>query len=146
MWPYRDWVIKRLIGTCRSTNLPLNNWPAICCPHATLDQKIASGFQRCNVTTNEGGSIPAEVEAMYASDRADTTGTVWMGLTIGCATCHDHKFDPIAQKEMYAMTAFFRNTTQYPLMAMSLILHPLMTVPPDADRQKWDELQTLRTI
>jgi hypothetical protein len=82
---------------------------------------------------------------MYARDRADTTGTVWMGLTIGCATCHDHKFDPIAQKEMYAMTAFFRNTTQYALDGNVPDTPPIVTVPSDADRAKWDELQTLRT-
>lgn len=145
MWPYRDWVIKAF-----NSNMPFNEFTieqlaGDLLPNATLDQKIASGFQRCNVTTNEGGSIPAEVEAMYARDRADTTGTVWMGLTVGCATCHDHKFDPIAQKEMYSMTAFFRNTTQYPLDGNVPDTPPIVTVPPDADRQKWDELQTLRT-
>ncbi len=114
-------------------------------PNATLDQKIASGFERCNVTTNEGGFIPAEAEAMYAKDRADTTGTVWMGLTVGCATCHDHKFDPISQKDIYSMTSFFRNTTQYPLDGNVPDTPPIVTVPPDADRQKWDELQALRT-
>jgi hypothetical protein len=144
MWPYRDWVIRAFNSNMPFNEFTIDQLAGDLLPHATLDQKIASGFQRCNVTTNEGGSIPAEVEAMYARDRADTTGTVWMGLTIGCATCHDHKFDPIAQKEMYAMTAFFRNTTQYPLDGNVPDTPPIVTVPPAADRQKWDELQTLR--
>ena len=144
MWPYRDWVIKAFNRNMPFDEFTVEQLAGDLLPNATLDQKIASGFQRCNVTTNEGGSIPAEVEAMYARDRADTTGTVWMGLTIGCATCHDHKFDPIAQKEMYAMTAFFRNTTQYALDGNVPDTPPIVTVPPDADRAKWDELQTLR--
>jgi len=145
MWPYRDWVIQAFNSNMPFDKFTIDQLAGDLLPHATLDQKIASGFQRCNVTTNEGGAIPAEVEAMYARDRADTTGTVWMGLTVGCATCHDHKFDPIAQKEMYAMTAFFRNTTQYALDGNVPDTPPIVTVPPAQDRKKWDELEDLRT-
>jgi hypothetical protein len=145
MWPYRDWVINAFNQNMRFDEFTIEQLAGDLLPNATLDQKIASGFQRCNVTTNEGGSVPAEVEAMYARDRADTTATVWLGLTVGCATCHDHKFDPIAQKEMYAMTAFFRNTTQYPLDGNVPDTPPIVTVPPASDRQRWDELEALRT-
>ncbi|HEY3936356.1 MAG TPA: DUF1549 domain-containing protein, partial [Bryobacteraceae bacterium] len=144
MWPYRDWVIKAFNHNMPFDQFTVDQLAGDLLPNATLDQKIASGFERCNVTTNEGGSIPAEVEAMYARDRADTMGTVWLGLTVGCATCHDHKFDPIAQKEMYALTSFFRNTTQYPLDGNVPDTPPIVTVPPDQDRQKWDELQKRR--
>jgi hypothetical protein len=144
MWPYRDWVISAFNRDMPFDEFTIEQLAGDLLPRASLDQKIASGFQRCNVTTNEGGSIPAEVEAMYARDRADTTGTVWMGLTVGCATCHDHKFDPIAQKEMYSLTAFFRNTTQYPLDGNVPDTPPIVTVPPAEDRQKWDELETRR--
>ncbi len=144
MWPYRDWVIDAFNRDMPFDKFTIEQLAGDLLPKATLDQKIASGFQRCNVTTNEGGSIPAEVEAMYARDRADTTGTVWMGLTVGCATCHDHKFDPIAQKEMYSLTAFFRNTTQYPLDGNVPDTPPIVTVPPAADRERWDELEAQR--
>jgi hypothetical protein len=146
MWPYRDWVIQAFNHNMHFDEFTVDQLAGDLLPHATLDQKIASGFQRCNVTTNEGGSVPAEVEAMYARDRADTTGTVWMGLTVGCATCHDHKFDPIAQKEMYSLTAFFRNTTQYPLDGNVPDTPPVVIVPPAEDRRKWDELEARRAV
>jgi mono/diheme cytochrome c family protein len=144
MWPYRDWVIKAFNQNMRFDRFTVEQLAGDLLPNATLDQRIASGFQRCNVTTNEGGSIPAEVEAMYARDRADTTGTVWMGLTVGCATCHDHKFDPIAQKEFYSLTSFFRNTTQYALDGNVPNTPPVVNVPAADDRPQWDQLEAQR--
>ncbi len=144
MWPYRDWVIAAFNRNLPFDRFTIEQLAGDLLPGATLDQKIASGFQRCNVTTNEGGSIPAEVAAMYAKDRADTTGTVWMGLTVGCATCHDHKFDPIAQKEYYSLTAFFRNTTQNPMDGNIPDTPPTVIVPLAADRLRWEELNKER--
>jgi hypothetical protein len=145
MWPYRDWVIQAFNGNLRFDEFTVEQIAGDLLPNATLDQKIASGFERCNVTTNEGGSIPAEVAAMYAKDRADTTGAVWMGLTVGCATCHDHKFDPISQKDYYSLTSFFRNTTQYPLDGNVPDTPPTVIVPGPADRERWQELNAERT-
>ncbi|MBV9676026.1 MAG: DUF1553 domain-containing protein, partial [Acidobacteriaceae bacterium] len=144
MWPYRDWVINAF-----NRNMPFNQFTieqlgGDLLPKPTLDQQIASGFHRCNVTTNEGGVIPAEYEAIYAKDRADTTGAVWLGLTVGCATCHDHKFDPIKQKEFYALTSFFRNTTQNAMDGNIQDTPPTVLVPPPSDRKRWEELKTLR--
>ena len=144
MWPYRDWVIAAFNRNMPFDQFTVEQLAGDLLPNATLDQKIASGFQRCNVTTNEGGSIPAEVEAMYARDRADTTGSVWMGLTVGCATCHDHKFDPIAQKEFYALTAFYRNTTQKPMDGNVPDTPPTVVVPLPRDRSRWEELNRER--
>ena len=144
MWPYRDWVIGAFNRNLSFDEFTIEQIAGDLLPNATLDQKIASGFERCNVTTNEGGSIPAEVEAMYAKDRADTTGTVWLGLTVGCATCHDHKFDPIRQKDYYALTSFFRNTTQYPLDGNVPDTPPTVFVPDAQDRERWDELNAQR--
>ncbi len=144
IWPYRDWVIAAFNKNMPFDRFTVEQLGGDLLPNATLDQKIASGFQRCSMTTDEAGSIPAEIDAMYAKDRADTTGTVWLGLTVGCATCHDHKFDPISQKDYYSLTSFFRNTTQ-PTMDMNISdTPPVVYVPPAADRAKWDELNARR--
>src|SRR5439155_8888266 len=108
-------------------------------PNPTMDDRVASGFQRCNVTSNETGSIGEEVAAIYAKDRTDTTCTVWLGLTVGCATCHDHKFDPILQKEFYSLTAFFRNTTQQPMDGDIPDTPPSLVVPRPEGQKQWHE-------
>jgi len=144
MWPYREWVIRAFNKNMPFDQFTVEQLAGDLLPNATLDQKIASGFHRCNVTTNEGGSIPAEVEAMYAKDRADTTGIVWLGLTVGCATCHNHKFDPIAQKEYYSLTSFFRNTTQLALDGNIPDTPPTVVVPRQEDWKRWTDLSVER--
>jgi len=144
MWPYREWVINAFNSNMPFDKFTIEQLAGDLLPNATLEQKIASGFHRCNVTTNEGGSIPAEVEAMYAKDRADTTGIVWLGLTVGCATCHNHKFDPIAQKEYYSLTSFFRNTTQLALDGNVPDTPPTVVVPRQEDWKRWTDLSVER--
>jgi len=109
MWGYRDWVVKAF-----NNNLPYNRFvieqvAGDLLPGATLDQKIASGFNRCHVTTSEGGSIEEECYVRNVSDRVETFGTVMLGLTVGCARCHDHKYDPIKAKDYYQFFAFFNS-------------------------------------
>jgi Protein of unknown function (DUF1553)/Protein of unknown function (DUF1549)/Planctomycete cytochrome C/Concanavalin A-like lectin/glucanases superfamily len=144
MWPYRDWVINAFNRNMPFDRFTVEQLAGDLLPNPTLDQKIATGFERCGETTDEGGVILAEVEANMAKDRADTTGTVWMGLTVGCATCHDHKFDPISQRDYYSLTSFFRNTTQ-PIMDLNIHnTPPAIHVPLEPDRARWRELTAQR--
>jgi len=143
MWPYRDWVIRAF-----NDNQPFDQFTIVqlagdLLPNPTLDQRIATGFQRCNITTNEGGTIDAENLANYAVDRVQTFGWVYLGLTTNCCQCHDHKFDPLTTKDFYSLAAYFRNTTQGAKDGNAKDGRgPVITVPLDADRDRWNSIDT----
>jgi hypothetical protein len=141
MWHFRDWVINAFNRNVKFDEFTRDQLAGDLMPDATKEQLIASGFHRNNVTTNEGGVIEDEVAAMYAKDRVDTTSTVFLGLTVGCATCHDHKFDPILQKDFYSMAAFFRNTTQKPLDGNISDTPPVIFIPKPADEARWKAVE-----
>lgn len=135
IWAYRDWVIGAF-----NRNLPFDQFTTEqlagdLLPNRTIDQLIASGFNRCNITTSEGGAIDEEYLVLYTRDRTETVSQVWMGLTAGCAVCHDHKFDPMAQREFYEMAAFFNNTTQRAMDGNVKDTPPIINVPMAADRE-----------
>ena len=141
MWSYRDWVINAF-----NRNLPFNQFTVEqlagdLLPGKTLDQQVATGFVRCNITTNEGGAIAEEYLVLYARDRTETLAQTFLGLTAGCAVCHDHKFDPITAKDFYSLSAFFNNTPQGGMDGNIPNTPPVVTVPRAEDRAGWDALQ-----
>ncbi len=139
-WAYRDWVIGAFNRNLPFDRFTIEQLAGDLLPGHTLDQQVASGFNRCNATTNEGGVIPEEYKVLYTRDRTETTSQVWMGLTAGCAVCHDHKFDPLSQREFYELSAFFNNTTQPTMDGNIKDTPPTIFVPRAADRPRWESL------
>jgi len=135
MWAWRDWVIKSF-----NKNLPFDKftvWQLAgdLLPDPTLEQQVASGFNRHHPVNFEGGAIPEEYHVEYVADRVTTTGTVWLGLTLGCARCHDHKYDPISQTEFFRMFAFFNNVDEAGLDGYRGNAKPMLELPSDEQRQ-----------
>ena len=144
IWPYRDWVIQAFNSNMPFDQFVIEQVAGDLLPNSNLPQKIATGFNRCNITTSEGGAIPEEVNVRYMVDRVETTATVFLGLTAGCAVCHDHKYDPLSQREFYQLGAFFNNTTQ-PAMDGNMKDTPPVVALPDPEYQtEWGELQQRR--
>ncbi|MCH7903786.1 MAG: DUF1553 domain-containing protein [Armatimonadetes bacterium] len=141
-WPYRDWVVRAF-----NDNLPYDEfltWQLAgdLLDEPTQDQRLATAFNRLHRQSNEGGSIALEFKTKYASDRVETFGTAMLGLTVGCARCHDHKFDPITQKEYYQMFAYFNSIDEYGLLLSSEIVPtPSMLLPTDEQATQLSQLR-----
>ena len=106
-WPYRDYVLQAFRDNKPFDEFTREQLAGDLLPNATVEQRVASAYNRLNRTSAEGGLQPKEYLAKYGADRVRTVSTVWMGSTLGCAECHDHKFDPFLAKDFYAMKAFF---------------------------------------
>jgi len=140
MWSYREWVIRAFNRNLPFDQFTIQNLAGDLLPNATPDEKIASGFNRCHITSNEGGLIDEEYHVLYARDRTDTTAQAWLGLTAGCAVCHDHKYDPLTQKDFYSLSAFFNHTTQKAMDGNIKDTPPVIVLPKDEDRPRWEQL------
>ncbi len=112
MWRWRDWVIEAYNRNLPFDRFTVEQLAGDMLPDPTLDQRIATGFNRNHRGNSEGGIVPEEYAVEYVVDRVDTTATVWLGLTVGCARCHDHKFDPVSQREFYQLFAYFNNVPE----------------------------------
>jgi hypothetical protein len=142
MTAWREWVINAFNRDLPYDQFTTQQLAGDLLPNPTLDEKIASGFCRNNMVNFEGGAIPEEYHAAYIIDRVNTMGTVWLGLTVGCCQCHDHKFDPIAQKEYYQFFAFFNHVPENGLDGQKGNAVPFIKTPTPAQKQKLDELAT----
>ncbi len=141
MWRWRDWVIAAF-----QTNMPFDRFTVEqiagdLLPNATTAQRVATAFHRNHPTTAEGGIVDEEYRVQYVADRAETTGTVWLGLTVGCARCHDHKFDPIKQRDYYSLFAFYNNTPDLGFAYNFGNDQPYMHAPLPEQQAKLDELE-----
>ena len=111
-WKWREWVIKALNADMPFDQFTIEQLAGDMLPNATTEQKIATGFNRNHPTNSEGGEEVDEYRSRYVIDRVDTTATTWLGLTVACAQCHDHKYDPIPQKDFYRFYAFFNQVSE----------------------------------
>jgi mono/diheme cytochrome c family protein len=144
IWAYRDWVINAFNKNLPFSQFTIDQLAGDLLPNPSLDQKIATGFNRCNITTSEGGAIDEEYRVFYTRDRTETTSAVWMGITANCAVCHDHKYDPLTQREFYQMSAYFNNTTQPAMDGNLKDTAPTVVVPTSQDRERWEGLPPLK--
>jgi hypothetical protein len=138
IWSYREWVINAFNKNMPFDEFTIEQLAGDLLPDKSLDHQIASGFNRCNITSAEGGMIAEEYLVLYTRDRTETTSAVWLGLTANCAVCHDHKFDPISQREFYEMASFFNNTTQGASDGNVQNTPPVISVPRLEDRPRWE--------
>lgn len=129
VWPYRDYVIRAYNQNKPFDRFVVEQLAGDLLPPENVDQLVATGFNRIHITSNEGGAIPEELQFNLVKDRVETVSAVFMGLTMGCAVCHDHKFDPITQKEFYQMSAFFNNTADKWADDTIPAPPPIVTVP-----------------
>ena len=109
IWPYRDWVIQALNGDLPFDQFTIDQLAGDLLPNPTTEQRIATGFHRNTLVNQEGGTDAEQFRNEAVVDRVNTTGAVWLGLTIGCAQCHNHKYDPISQRDYYQLFAFFNS-------------------------------------
>ena len=140
MWRWRDWVIDAYNDNMPFDQFTIEQLAGDMLPDATLSQKIATGFNRNHSQNAEGGIVEEEFLVEYAVDRVATTSTVWLGLTLECARCHDHKFDPISQKEFYQVLANFNNVPERGKAFKYENSPPLVTAPTSGQQAEMEAL------
>ena len=140
MWPWRDWVLNAYKNNMPFDQFSIEQLAGDLLPNSTDDQKIASGFNRNHATTDEGGVIAEEFRVEYVVDRVKTTGNVWMGLTMECAQCHDHKYDPITQEEYFKFYAFYNNNADPGMQTRRGNTAPMLEIVTPERKKQLDDL------
>jgi hypothetical protein len=141
MWRWRDWVINAFNSNMRYDRFITEQLAGDLLPNPTLDQRIATGFGRNHVINSEGGIIEEEYRVEYVADRVRTLGMSWLGLTVECARCHDHKFDPISQRDYYRLYSFFNNVPERGEDGRVTNAVPLVPAPTDEQQRRMRELE-----
>ena len=145
MWYWRDWAIKALNDNMPFDQFTVEQLAGDLLPEPTRDQLIATGFHRNHMINGEGGRIPEESRVDYVMDRVETTGTVWMGLTLTCCRCHDHKFDPIKQREYYQLSAYFNSVEESGGNDAGGYARPIITLATPEQQAKVDAAKATET-
>ena len=145
MWHWRDWVIAAFNHNMPYDQFTIEQLAGDLLPNATTEQKLASGFNRNHMVNFEGGAVPEEYQVEYVVDRLEATSTTWLGLTVGCARCHDHKYDPIPQRDFYRFFAFFNNVSEKGLDGRNGNAEPFLQMPSPAQQARQTELKSAIT-
>jgi hypothetical protein len=140
IWPYRDYVIRAYNANKPFDRFVREQLAGDLLPEQNLDSLVATGYMRSNLTTNEGGDIPEEVFVNLTRDRVETFGVTFLGLTTGCAVCHDHKFDPTSQKDTYQLAAFLNNTADGPMDFNTPDPPPVLRFPDEQNLSAFDQM------
>lgn len=145
IWPYRDYVIRAFNSNKPFDQFAMEQIAGDLMPAKTLDPLIASGYVRLGVSSNEGGTIPEELRTNIARERAEAFGATFMGLTVGCAVCHDHKYDPTTQKDFYALTAFFNNINEETFNRDRPVWAPVVRIPKPQNQDAYNKVFAKRS-
>jgi hypothetical protein len=145
IWPYRDYLIRSFNNNKPFDQFAMEQIAGDLMPSKNLDPLIASGYVRLGVSSNEGGTIPEELSTNIARERTEAFGATFMGLTVGCAVCHDHKYDPTTQKDFYALTAFFSNIEEKPFNDDRPVWAPVTRIPRPQNREEYNRVWSKRS-
>ena len=145
IWPYRDYLIRSFNSNKPFDQFAMEQIAGDLMPAQNLDPLIASGYVRLGVSSNEGGTIPEELRTNIARERTEAYGATFMGLTVGCAVCHDHKYDPTTQKDFYALSAFFNNIEEKPFNDDRPVWAPVARIPRPQNQQEYNRVWSKRS-
>ncbi len=145
IWPYRDYLIRSFNSNKPFDQFAMEQIAGDLLPAKNLDPLIGSGYVRLGVSSNEGGTIPEELRTNIARERTEAYGAAFMGLTVGCAVCHDHKYDPTTQKDFYALSAFFNNMEEKPFNDDRPVWTPVTRIPKPQNQDEYNRVLATRS-